>query len=350
MPDEKQNGLRPVRLKDVAAHAEVSLAAASRVLNGDTTLRIGDERRQRIVDAAALLNYSPTYAARALRMSMSSTIALMVPDVNSAIFSEVSRGAESAASEMDLTVLLASSNQMTEDSGWVDRVVGQGRVDGLILQPSDDISRSAMHAVLKRDLRLVLMNSVGDGDISTVRLDDEAGIATAVQHLAQLGHTHVAFLNGNPNNETARRRLTGFLLARARLGLVERPEWILHQGYNGQDGRDAVSAILAVDDRPTALVVANVNSALGAIAELHSRGVRVPEEMSVIAYHDVWYADSIWPPLSTVRTPLFEMGRSAVRTLMGFSSSDPVLHVVITDPAPQLIERASTQRVGAAGH
>lgn len=344
MPDPQPPHPKQSRLKDVAELAEVSIAAASRVLNGDQTLRISDTRRQSIVDAARVLEYTPTFAARALRSSKNSAIALVVPDVTSAIFSEVSRGVEAAAAELDLTVLLASSTNLSGGNDWIRRVVGQGRVDGLILQPSDDITEAAMNEIVKRRMPLVLMNSYSDGDVSTVTIDDQAGIEAALDHLFDLGHTQIGLLNGRDTSETAKRRLAGFHSGHTRRGLAPRPDWITEFGYTGVDGQRGMEAILGRTERPTAIVVSNVNAALGAVAELHKRGVAVPHDMSVIAFHDVWYTGSVWPPLTTVRSPLYEMGMTAVTTFVESERSSGPIHQIIVDPPPVVIVRASTAR------
>ena len=141
-----------------------------------------------------------------------------MPDVTSAIFSEVSRGVEAAAAEIDSTVLLASSNNMSEGNNWIRRVVGQGRVDGLILQPSDDITESAMSEILRRRMPLVPMNSCTDGDVSTVTINDHAGIESALDHLFDLGHTRIGLLEVWATSGTVKRRLAGFHSGRARRG------------------------------------------------------------------------------------------------------------------------------------
>lgn len=336
---------RRVQLKDVAEQAGVSVAAASRVLSGDASLRISDSKRQQVIRAAAELSYSPAHAARALRTAKSYAIGLMVPEVNSAIFAEVSRGAESAAAELNLTVLLASANQMSERDDWVQRVVSQGRVDGLVLQPSDDLTEIAMNEVLKRRMPLVLMNSLAAGAVSTVRLDDEAAVGVALNHLFDRGHTRIGLLNGHPSNETAKRRLGGFLQYHEARGIATRSDWITHFGYTGPQGRQGIEAIFGLRETPSAIVVSNVNSAMGAISQAHHRKLRLPEDLSIVAIHDVWYADSLWPPLTTVRTPLFEMGYAAVRALMREISGSDAKHEVISSPAPVLVERLSTARL-----
>jgi LacI family transcriptional regulator len=330
-----------VTISDVSALAGVSRGAVSRVLSGDPSLRVSDDTRERVLAAAHELAYVPNNAARALRTSRSRSLALVVPDVTSAVFAELARGAEVQAGIRDLTIVLARAEQLAVDSTWLQRMVGEGRVDGVILQVPDDAPNQAIEAVVDR-VPVILINSVGDGAVSSLVLDDAAGIRIALEHLRSLGHVTVGFVGGASGSGTARRRLDGFTAGVDALGLATRSEWISNLGYSGWDGRLAVGTLLAAGGLPTALVVANLNAALGVLAELHARKLRVPDDISIVALHDVWYADATWPPMTTVKMPLRELGSEAVSMLIDRDSADGVEHRVIREPAPQLIVRAST--------
>ncbi|CAN5320491.1 LacI family DNA-binding transcriptional regulator [soil metagenome] len=335
-----------VTINDVSALAGVSRGAVSRVLSGDPSLRVSDDTRERVLAAAHELAYVPNHAARALRTSRSRSLALVVPDVTSAVFAELARGAEEQAGIRDLTIVLARAEQLAVDSTWLQRMVGEGRIDGVILQVPDDAPDQAIEAVVDR-VPVILINSVEDGAVSSLVLDDAAGIRIALEHLQSLGHVTVGFVGGAPGSGTARRRLDGFVAGVDALSLTTRSEWISHLGYSGGDGRLAVDALLAAGALPTALVVANLNAALGVLAELHARELRVPDDISIVALHDVWYADATWPPMTTVKMPLRELGSEAVSMLIDRDSVDEVERRVIREPAPQLIVRASTAEPAA---
>jgi LacI family transcriptional regulator len=290
-------------------------------------VRVSAATRSRVLEAARSLEYVPNHAARSLRTSRTSTIALVVPDVTSAVFAELARGAEDEAAARGLAIVLARAEQMEEDSDWLRRLVGEGRIDGVILQLPDGTSP----ALSLRDTPLVVINSIDHGETSTIVLEDAAGIQLAVSHLEQLGHSAIGFIGGLPSSATGQRRLAGF---------GARSEWITDLGYTGADGRAAVASLMARGPLPTALVVANLNAALGVLAEIHAHGLRVPADISIVAMHDVWYADATWPPITTVKMPLAELGAAAVATLV--DEPDAVSHRVITAPAPQLIVRQST--------
>ncbi|WP_394770006.1 LacI family DNA-binding transcriptional regulator [Lacisediminihabitans sp.] len=336
-----------VKLSDVAALAGVSPAAVSRVLSGDTTLRVSAGTRQRVMDAAQQLDYVPNHAARSLRTSRTSTIALVVPDVTSAVFAELARGAEHEAAPRGLAIVLARAERLQDDRDWLRRLVGEGRIDGVILQLPDGTPPADLDSLVVQDTPIVVINSVDDGPLSTIVLDDAAGIRLAVEHLRHLGHTRIGLVGGLAGSATGARREAAFRVAMADAGLPTEEAWMTRLGYAGTDGRAAAVRLLESPTLPTALVVANLNAALGVLAEIHDRDLRVPGDISIVAMHDVWYADATWPPITTVKMPLSDLGAAAVTALA--DSDSGVTHTVLASPAPQLVVRRSTAAPRAGG-
>jgi LacI family transcriptional regulator len=333
-----------VKISDVAARAGVSPGAVSRVLTGDPTLRVTDETRQRVLVAARELFYVPNHSARSLRTSRTRTIALVVPDVTSAVFAELARGAEHEAALRGLAIVLGRAEQLQDDSEWLRRLVAEARIDGVILQLPDGTPASNLDYLASQNTPTILINSMNDSPISTIVLDDAAGIRVAVDHLVSLGHRDIGFVGSIPGSATGQRREAGYRAALAERGLPINAEWMTDLGYSGENGRAAVSELMARGPLPTALVVANLNAALGVLAEFHQRGLRVPADISIVAIHDVWYADSIWPPVTTVRMPLSALGAAAVSRLVG--GVEDVSHTVISSPEPELVVRQSTAAHG----
>jgi LacI family transcriptional regulator len=341
-----RQGTIMVKLSDVAALAEVSPAVVSRVLSRDKALRVSDGTRERVIAAARELDYVPNHAAQSLRTARSSTVALVVPDVTSAVFAELTRGADAEAASRGQAIMLGRGERLQDDSDWLRRLVGEGRIDGVILQPPDGSHAADLESLVVQETPIVVINSVDDGPLSTIVLDDAAGIRLAVDHLRSLGHTEIGFVGGLPGSATGARREAGFLSAMADGGLDANDDWMTHVGYTGADGRVAAVHLLEVGPMPTALVVANLNAALGVLAELHSRDLRVPADISIVAMHDVWYADATWPPITTVRMPLSTLGSAAVALLVDGDAA--VTHTVVGSPAPELVVRQSTARPHAA--
>ena len=302
--------------------------------------------------AARQLDYVPSHAGRSLRTARSSAIAVAVPDVTSAVFAELMAGATEAATVHGLTLVLVKAEQLVEEPDRVTREWGRGRVDGIILQIPDGSPPGLVDALARHDLPIVLINSLSDGPLDTLVLDDDAAISLAVEHLVDLGHRNLGFIGGLPTSATGRRRRTGFLGALRAHGLPVPGEsapsaWMTDHGYSGSDGRTAAAELLGSLSIPTAILVANRNAALGVLAEIHRSPLRVPDDISLVAVHDVWYADALWPPLTTVQMPLRELGALAVHTLLEPRRGESVHRVV--DASPRLIARESTARLARGG-
>lgn len=331
-----------VRLSDVAERAGVSVSAVSRVLSEAPNTRVSESTRRRIQEAAAELGYRPNFAARALKSARTNVVGLVVPDVTNAVFTELLHGVEDEAYRLGYVVLLARADGLPEGVDIIGRLIGEGRVDGLIVQTGDAMPDSDVDRLIAGRLPVVFVNSIHPEGAGSVVLDDERGAAVAVEHLVGLGHRRIALVSGVAPSDTARRREIGFRAAMERAGLEVGEHDVTHLGYEPARGAEAMTRLWTGEQRPTAVVVANLNAAYGALAEARRLGVRVPEDLSVVAIHDAWTAEHAWPPLTTVRMPLRGLGATALRALVENLASGARADVVVTEPAPVLVVRAST--------
>jgi LacI family transcriptional regulator len=329
-------------LSQIARLAGVSVSVASRVLNGDPKLRTRPDTRDRVLKAAKDLNYTANYAGRALRLARSKALALIIPAVSSPLFADLLSGATEAAEAQEYTLLIGRSDRITAGSDTLRRLVGEGRVDGFLLQRSDDLSDQALENLVANDARIVLVTSRTPGRRGSVILDDVAGARLATEHLVSLGHTRIGLIGGVPSSDIARRREQGYALALHEANLRRREAWVRRLGYSPEMAAAAMESLMATDPRPTGVVVANVNGAIGALTALRRLGIDVPGEMSVVAYHDEWVAEHTWPPLTTVKMPYYQVGVQAVQSLLSQLSGSPPQDVVVRDPAPLLVQRMST--------
>jgi LacI family transcriptional regulator len=334
-------------LTEIAKRAAVSVSVVSRVLNGDPTVRVREETRQRILLAARELNYTANYAGRALRLSRSKALALIVPTVSSPLFDDLLAGAEEAADAAEYTLLIGRSGRITAGSDTLRRLAGEGRVDGFVLQRSDDLSDQALESLVANDARIVLVTSRTPGRRGSVIMDDVAGARLATEHLISLGHTRIALIGGVPSNDMGRRREHGYATALHEAGLRRRETLVRRWGYSPETAAAAMESLVTTVPPPTGVVVANVNGAIGALTALRRLGIEVPGDMSVVAFHDEWVAEHTWPPLTTVKMPYYEVGAQAVRSLVAQLAGKPSEDIVVRDPPPQLILRASTGAPGA---
>ncbi len=330
-------------LSDVAALAGVSVSAVSRVLSNAPSSRVSDATRLRIEDAARELDYHPNFAARALKFSRTNVVALIVPDLTNAIFAELMRGVDEAAAELGYMVLLARAESVQPTAGTIAKLVGEGRIDGLLVQVGDTMTTEDLTGILDGRVPAVLINSRRDDHVGSVVLPDEAAMAVAVEHLASLGHTRIGLVNGLPTTDTAERRGAGFASAMADAELPVNPDFVTWLGYDPQQGRAAMRSLGALAERPTAIVVSNINAALGLLVEARSLGIGVPDDLSIVAIHDAWTAENAWPPLTTVRMPLYELGKRSMTAIFERIRTDAIADVVVRDPLPELVLRQSTR-------
>lgn len=329
-------------LADVARHAGVSVSIASRVLNNDPALRARSETRATVRRAAATLEYEPNHAGRSLRLSQADTIAIVIPDIINPIFTDMLRGVEEESSASQLQVLLGRSESLLPGNDYLRRLVGGGRVDGFIVQLPDHLNVRDFESFVGQRLPLVLMHSKGSRPGSVVA-DDVLGARIATEHLLGLGHSDIAFVGGVVQNQTSQRRAQGFADALREAGVRRRRSRVLSSGYFPADGRNAGAQLFADGGQPpTAVVVANFNAALGVQYSAAERGLEIPRHVSLVAIHDTWLADYVTPALTTVRMPLYEVGRTSVRLLTARMAGGPGQDVVVTDPPPELVLRAST--------
>ncbi|WP_051898797.1 LacI family DNA-binding transcriptional regulator [Sciscionella sediminilitoris] len=322
-------------LADVARRAGVSVGLVSRILNGDGTLRTRAETREQVLAAARELNYVPHGAARALRLARAGAIGLVVHDVSNPIHAEIIEGAQEALASSGQVLLLANARELADGGRAFDRLVGEGRIDGLLWQGGGFDFDTALAARASRTLPTLLVNSRPLAEVGSVRLQDERAAECAVEHLRELGHERIGFLGGRPGSDLSERRKAGY---RTAMGTVDEA-FVVEQEWDATAGYAAMGELLARGTRPTAVLAANIVLGTGALAAAREWGIRVPEEMSVVTIHDAWSAAHAWPPLTTVRLPLREMGRRAVELVLD-EPGRPEL--VLTDPPPELLVRAST--------
>ncbi len=223
-------------LSEIARRAGVSVSVVSRVLNGDPTVRTRMETRQRVLRVAKELNYTANYAGRALRLARSKTLALITPAVSSPLFSDLLAGATDAAEAEDYTLLIGWSDRITQGSDTLRRLVGEGRVDGFVLQRTDDLSDQALENLVANDARFVLVTSRTPRRQGSVILDDVAGAKLATEHLIALGHTRIGLVGGIASSDIARRREQGYAQALHDAGLRRRENLVRRIGYSPEMG------------------------------------------------------------------------------------------------------------------
>jgi DNA-binding LacI/PurR family transcriptional regulator len=329
-------------ITDVARSAGVSPGVVSRVLNHDSTLKIKDETRQRVLAAASELAYTPNHAARALRKARVGVIGLAVHDTSNPVYSEIVAGAREAAAAAGYTLLLADVDGLARDDEVFKQVVASGAIDGLLLQRGGTATDAVVARIASSSLPTVLLNDRSRGATSSVAVDDRAAATLATRHLLDLGHRRVGHLRMDGPRSLSLQRLTGWREALLAAGVEPDPALVALGGHETDTGYAGLVALLALPQPPTAVVAANVLAGIGALTAAREHGVRVPADLSLIALHDVFVARHLHPALTVVRLPLRVMGSRAVHLLLHQIEGGGPQHDVIVEPPPELVPRAST--------
>ena len=335
------NGRTP-SVKDVAAAAGVSLGTVSNVMNRPEV--VSTRTRERVERAMAELGFVRNESARQLRAGTSRTLAYVMLDGTNPFFHDVAQGIELAAEDADLSLFICNSNsRVAREEVHLDRLLQQ-RVQGILITPVDP-SAPHLDELARRGVPLVVVDRVrGGGDSCSVAVDDVLGGRIAVEHLAEQGHTRVAFIGGPDSIGQVRERLHGAREIWESLG--RRPEDLIHlptEALTVAQGRTAGERLagLPVRRRPTAAFCANDLLALGLLQRSIGAGLRVPEDLAIVGFDDIDFAAAAAVPLSSVRQPRQELGRAAAQLVLDEATNPEHRHQQLQF-TPELVARAST--------
>lgn len=331
-------------LVQIAEKAGVSPAVVSRVLNGDQTLRVSEETRSRVLRIASEMDYAPNIAARSLRSSKSGLIALVVHDVSNPVYSEIVRGAQQAAAREGKALLLGD---VSEEHGGTEHLVdliNGGGLDGMVLQGHGGNTDAIVTRVAKRSVPTVLLQTGIDGSTHLVSLPDETATHLATRHLLDLGHERIGCLGTRAGLTFTEDRRKGWERAMREAGLEPEPRWFVSDGSTIAGGSAAATELLKGAPEITGIVCCNILSAIGALESIKAGGLRIPEDISLIALHDIEFAKHLTPALTTIVMPLFEMGARAVEIVSNGDIPKPG-QTIIGTPAPTVEVRQSTAAV-----
>ncbi|TFD90627.1 LacI family transcriptional regulator [Cryobacterium lactosi] len=338
----------PATLHDVAREAGVSLATASRSLNGSTR-KVNDEYRQRVLAAAARLNYSPNFSAQAVAKGSTSTVALLVSDIADPYFSSIAAGVIRAAETQGLIVTMAVTERSTERELELVRALRGQRPRVMILTGSrsdGSESQAALVAELKAFAatggRVVLISQEGL-PFSTVVVDNYLGARALANSLVGQGYRRFAAIGGARTLVTSRDRLAGFADGLAEHGIAIHPDHIVRGEFTRDGGFAAATELLAdgIGQIDLVFAVSDV-MAIGAMSAFREAGIVVPRDIAVAGFDDIDTARDVTPALTTVHIPLADLGQQAVELALSDAalSSDEVIRVetrvVLRASSPQL--------------
>lgn len=333
-------------LKDLALHLGLSTTTLSLVLNNSPqAVSIPAETKKRIIEGARELNYRPNYLARSLRVQKTNTIGVIVPELSDGYSAMVLNGVESALSTAEYFYLTASHLHREDLLEKLPRVLVERQVEGII----------AVDTPIKFEPTLPVVNVSGheaiDG-VTNVVLNHQHAAELGIGHLYNLGHRRIAALKGQEFSSDTLIRWETINAAAKRRGIPIDPELtvqLLGDSPSPEVGYSAMKTLLATGHRFTAVFAFNDVSAIGAIRALEEMGLRVPADVSVLGFDDIYAAAFHNPALTTIRQPLFEMGSLAARTLLerlSTGSNAEIPRSVSVEPT--IVVRQSTARVSGS--
>lgn len=332
---------RTPSVKDVAASAGVSLGTVSNVMNRPD--RVSPATRQRVEQAMADLGFVRNETARQLRMGSSRTLSYVMLDARNPFFTDVAQGIETAAEGAHTSLFLCNSNNSaSREESHLAHLVEQ-RVQGILLTPLDPDSPT-IPAIVARGIPVVIVDrTTRDERFCSVAVDDELGGRLAVEHLVDRGHRRVAFVGGPEGLGQVDDRYAGARAAWEEAGLPAADLVRMPTATMGaDDGRAAGELITGLPSRrrPTAAFCANDLLALGLLQQTVASGRSVPADLAIVGYDDIYFAAAATVPLTSVRQPRVELGRTAAELLLSESDPDHVHRQVLF--RPELVARAST--------
>jgi LacI family transcriptional regulator len=331
-----------ITIRDVARLAEVHPGTVSRALNEQTRALVNQETAERVLRAADQLGYRPNSIARGLKTNRSYTVGVLIPDLTNPLFPPIVRGIEDRLGDAGYTSLIVNTdNDVGRERSQMEAMRAR-QVDGFIAATAR-LDVELLSEAAAGGAPIVLVNrSLENQSVPAVTVDDRRGIALAVEHVAELGHRRVGHVAGPQNVSTGHRRYLGFLEAMQRHRLATPAgQTTFAAAFTEAAGARACTDLLAQAASVTAIVAANDRLAMGCYDALETRGLRCPEDISIVGFNDMPFIDRLRPPLTSVRVPQREIGTVAADLLLKqLSDGSRRFREILLEPT--LVVRSST--------
>ncbi len=317
-------------------------ATASRALNPSTRSLVNSETASRVSRVAESLGYRPNPIARSLKTSRSATVGLVIPDLTNPLFPPIVRGIEDVLGPAGYNAWLVNTdNDRDREESQIDSLRSR-QVEGLIIATAR-LKDPLLERLQAEGVQMVLVNRrTSAADIASVTADDATGIATAVTHLADLGHRRIAHLAGPQDTSTGVVRRRAFLQALRDHGLDDDAGLVADcESWTEDEGARALRELLDGGRQFTAVIAGNDLLALGCYDVFRERGISCPDGLSVVGFNDMPYLDKLQPPLTSVRVPHYDVGAEAARLLLD-GLQEPTRHARSVLLPLKLVVRQST--------
>jgi LacI family transcriptional regulator len=338
--DERVRGR--LTINDIARMAEVSKKTVSRVINRSPFVKV--ETREKIDAIIREYGFQPDPQARGLAFRRSFLIGMVYDNPNPQYVVHMQQGILDGLKGSGFELVIHPSDR--EIGTFPEEIVAfveRQKLSGVVLTPPVSEDQRLADLLRAAGVPFVRIASIGlDDPQRMIVTHDHLGGATVARHLAELGHARIAHISGPASFLSAHERRRGFSAALAESGIELRPEYDRAGAYTYDSGMAAARELLALDPRPTAIFAGNDEMAAGVYQVAREFGLSIPDDLSVVGYDDAPAAARMWPPLTTIRLPIRDMGRVAAEKLMAERHREPGTKAALSEVAPTLIVRGST--------
>lgn len=328
-------------IKDVAKLAGVSVSTVSRALSG--RIFVEEETKQKVLEAVRELNYRPNVIAKGLREGRFCIIALLVPDINSLFYPALMKSVERAAYQKGYSLILCNTNNNVEMEKQAIEMLGSRGVAGIICMSVEDDVRSLQEFQNSENIPIVLVNRNSEGRLGTVSIDDEHGGYLMTKELLDHGHRKIAGMFGSFEKRRFRERYNGCKRAMEEYGISDYKRYFIYDVDTIDEACQRSIMTLQKEDRPTAFFATIDMMTIGIYSGISQCGLRIPEDISVVGFDDIFMTKHMIPPLTTYHAPIEELSQKAVDMLVKLIEDKNSMEEIVVKGRVQ--ERQSVQNL-----
>lgn len=315
--------MKKITISDIAKEAKVSKATVSLVLN-NKPISVSDKTRENILKISKELNYIPNSIARSLITNKTETIGIVLPDIVNPFFSEIARAIEDTAGKLNYNVMLCNSdNNVIKEEKYTKLLVSK-LIAGTIFISGGD-SKKSLEILKENGIPVVFVDRYVEPfkDYSGVFCSNSEGINEAVTYLYNKNMKSIAFVTGSMELETSKLRLTAYAEITKKLKIYDK-SLICESTYSIEGGAAATEKLLSLNKKIDAIIYCSDVMAFGGIKVLKRKKLKIPKDISVIGYDDIFFCEYVEPELTTIRQPIYEMGKEACKLLISIINGKTV--------------------------
>lgn len=345
-------------IRDVAAHAAVSAATVSRVLNGRAD--VDPLLAARVTESVRALNYRRNGAARSLRTRATTVLGVIISDITNPFFTSMVRGLEDFAQRAGYSVMLANTDEDETKERACLQVAAAEQMAGVVVAPASS-RYTQLDVLTDRGIPVVTIDRrLRDGSVDSVTVNNYRAAFDATRHLLDQGCRRIGMVAGPSTITTGSRRLAGYRAALRAAGIREDPQLIVDGGFRVDGGRAATATLLERDraggsagrggrsGHIDGLLVSNNLMTVGALEALYASGIHIPDELAVVGFDDMAWANALRPPLTVITQPTYEIGRRSAELLLRRIRGEQLPPQRVVLPATLVVRESSVRRAATA--